>query len=154
MTPLRPNASRSTSEPWRRFLNSPSTWELFLHVPPECPWRAPASGAKTVEVIKTEEKGSDVNLATHLLVDGFREDYECAVVISNDSDLAEPVRVVRRVIGKPIGVVNPHLTRTPSEVLTKDATFVRQLRRAAIERCQFPPTLEDHRGTIRPPETW
>ena len=42
---------------------------------------------RTVEVWRTEEKGSDVNLATHLLVDAFRGEYETAVVISNDSDL-------------------------------------------------------------------
>lgn len=39
---------------------------------------SPISGPKTVEVRKTEEKGSDVNLATHLLSDGFRKDYEVA----------------------------------------------------------------------------
>jgi hypothetical protein len=37
-------------------------------------------------VIKTEEKGSDVNLATYLLLDAFKQDCEAAVVISNDSD--------------------------------------------------------------------
>ena len=39
----------------------------------------------TVSVIKTEEKGSDVNLATYWLTDGFEGDYERAVIISNDS---------------------------------------------------------------------
>jgi hypothetical protein len=48
-----------------------------------------------VEVEITEEKGSDVNLASHLLIDGFRARYDLAVVISNDSDLKEPVRFVR-----------------------------------------------------------
>src|SRR6266540_5275919 len=47
--------------------------------------------AGTVEVIKTEEKGSDVNLATYLLLDAFRQDCQAAVVISNDSDLKEPI---------------------------------------------------------------
>jgi hypothetical protein len=49
----------------------------------------------TVEVWKTEEKGSDVNLATALLSDGFKGLYEVAVVVSNDSDLAWPIQVVR-----------------------------------------------------------
>lgn len=43
------------------------------------------------EVIKTEEKGSDVNIATHLLIDGFRDKFELAVIISNDSDLLAPI---------------------------------------------------------------
>ena len=52
--------------------------------------RPPQTGPQVVEVLDTEEKGSDVNLASHLLMDGFEEDYELAVVISNDSDLATP----------------------------------------------------------------
>lgn len=54
-------------------------------------------------VIKTEEKGSDVNLATHLLIDGFDDAYELAVVVSNDSDLLEPIKVVTQRLGKPDG---------------------------------------------------
>lgn len=41
-----------------------------------------------------EEKGSDVNLASHLVRDTFRKQFEVAVLITNDSDLAEPVRIV------------------------------------------------------------
>jgi len=43
-------------------------------------------------VIKTEEKGSDVNLATHLLHDAHRGWFEAAVIVSNDSDLLEPIK--------------------------------------------------------------
>ena len=39
----------------------------------------PAGGPSLAYVIKTEEKGSDVNLATYLLVDGFKRDYDIAV---------------------------------------------------------------------------
>ena len=67
-------------------------------------------GSRFAQVIKTEEKGSDVNLATYLLADAFRQDCEAAVVITNDSDLKEPIRVVRSELGFPVGVVNPHLT--------------------------------------------
>jgi len=49
-------------------------------------------GSGYAKVMKTEEKGSDVNIATHLLVDGFRNDYELAVVVSNDSDLLLPIQ--------------------------------------------------------------
>ena len=40
----------------------------------------PAGGPSTVRVLKSEEKGSDVNLATTLLVDAFDDDFEQAVV--------------------------------------------------------------------------
>jgi len=49
---------------------------------------------KRVWVDKTEEKGSDVNLACHLLRDAYLKQFEVAAVISNDSDLAEPIRIV------------------------------------------------------------
>src|SRR5664280_3088809 len=42
----------------------------------------PPAGPRTVEVLKTEEKGSDVNLATYLLADAFRGDCQTAVVLS------------------------------------------------------------------------
>ena len=46
-------------------------------------------------MIKTEEKGSDVNLATYLLVDAFRNDADAFAGVSNDSDLTAG-RVVKK----------------------------------------------------------
>ena len=34
-------------------------------------------------------------------------DYEAAVVVSNDSDLAEPIRLVRQKFGKKVLVMHP-----------------------------------------------
>jgi hypothetical protein len=36
----------------------------------------PQRGARTVEIVKTEEKGSDVKLATYLLLDAFQRDLQ------------------------------------------------------------------------------
>lgn len=52
-----------------------------------------------------EEKGSDVNVASHLLVDVLRGDVDAAIVISNDSDLRYPVQAAREHV--PVGTVNP-----------------------------------------------
>lgn len=52
-----------------------------------------------------EEKGSDVNVASHLLVDVLTDAADAAVVISNDSDLRWPVQEARRRV--PVGLVNP-----------------------------------------------
>ncbi len=46
---------------------------------------------KKVDVLKTEEKGSDVNIATALLLDAFDDAMECAVLVTNDSDLSGPI---------------------------------------------------------------
>jgi hypothetical protein len=52
-----------------------------------------------------EEKGSDVNVAAHLLLDVLGGAIDGALVISNDSDLRFPVEQARRHV--PVGVVNP-----------------------------------------------
>jgi uncharacterized LabA/DUF88 family protein len=109
-------------------------------------------GPQTVEVIKTEEKGSDVNLATHLLRDGFRGDYDVAVVVSNDSDLLEPIKIVRRELGFRVGLLNPQ--KKPSRVLQQEVDFLRQIRKGALQRSQLPPTLKDSQGTITKPSSW
>ena len=51
----------------------------------------PLKEKRKVKILKTEEKGSDVNLAVHLLNDAWLDKYDCAVVVSNDSDLAEAI---------------------------------------------------------------
>lgn len=108
---------------------------------------------RTVEVIETREKGTDVNLATYLLVDGFRSDYEQAVVISNDSDLALAIRKVRDVIELPVGVVNPGRT-APTKTLRDASTFHRYIFKGTLAECQFPDTLTDEVGTITKPVGW
>jgi uncharacterized LabA/DUF88 family protein len=61
----------------------------------------------SVEVWKNEEKGSDVNLALQLLNDAWQGAYDCAVVVSNDSDLAEALMLVKQQHRKLIGLVAP-----------------------------------------------
>ncbi len=114
------------------------------------PLAAPGKGYQ--RVIKTEEKGSDVNLATHLLIDGFADAYELAVVVSNDSDLLEPIKMVTQRLGKPVGILNPH--RLPSVALLPHAKFVKQIRRGVLARSQFPNTLSDGRGSFTKPAAW
>ncbi|WP_344126818.1 hypothetical protein [Luedemannella flava] len=59
-----------------------------------------------VSVAKREEKGSDVNVAAHLLLDLLRHQrIDAAVVISNDSDLAFPIAQARELVS--VGLINP-----------------------------------------------
>ena len=106
----------------------------------------------TAEVLKTEEKGSDVNLASHLLLDAFRKDCDVAVVISNDSDLRVPIRIAVEQLGIAVGVVNPPGPKKRSRALK--GTFFKQLRPAVLAQCQFPSTIVDHNGTFQKPVSW
>ena len=76
-----------------------------------------AGRPKTVEVVLPEEKGSDVNLAIELLVDAFNDRFDMAAIVTNDADLAEPIRVVEHDLGLPVTVIHP--TRWPAGELTK-----------------------------------
>ncbi len=69
--------------------------------------RQPQSGPRAVEILDTEEKGSDVNLSSYLLLDGFDDEYEMAVAVSNDSDLELPIRMARTRLGKQVRGLRP-----------------------------------------------
>lgn len=110
-------------------------------------------GPRTVEVIKTEEKGSDVAMATYLVLDAAKGDCESSVIITNDSDLREPIRVVREDLGLTTGVINPHPARRRSRALT--ATFFKQIRSSTLAQCQLSASLVDAEGrTITRPPGW
>ena len=77
-----------------------------------------------VLVRNSEEKGSDVNLVTRLLVDGFNDEYEQAVVVSNDADFVGAVRYVRDDLGKRVVLVNPDANKASPLRLADSATYV------------------------------
>ncbi|MFN8494631.1 MAG: NYN domain-containing protein [Caldilineaceae bacterium] len=105
-----------------------------------------------VKVIKTEEKGSDVNLAIHLVSDGFRNAYDAAVIVSNDSDLLPPIQFVKEELGKLVGILNPQ--KHGSVVLAATAHFVKNIRPNVLRNSQFPTTLTDAKGRFTKPTRW
>ncbi len=115
------------------------------------PLVTPIGNERFAQVIKTEEKGSDVNLATYLLLDAFNRDCEMAIVISNDSDLVEPIRIVQQ---EPFGVVvwavNPH--PKPTEM---GAAHQLTLKRNLVLASQFPLEVRLANGkVVRCPDNW
>jgi hypothetical protein len=116
----------------------------------------------TIEVFKTEEKGSDVNLGAHLLMDGFLGHYEAAIVITGDSDLVTPIRMVRSQLLKPVGVLNPQRLSGPncrpvrqSAGLQHAASFYQNgVSWNQLANAQLPPSLADSHGSFVKPPTW
>jgi hypothetical protein len=62
---------------------------------------------RVVRVIKTEEKGSDANLAVHLVHDAWQHVYDCYAIVTNDSDLAEAFRLVSQVLKRRLVLLIP-----------------------------------------------
>ncbi|WP_238940101.1 NYN domain-containing protein, partial [Sulfitobacter geojensis] len=104
-----------------------------------------------VRIIKTEEKGSDVNLGSHLVRDAFTDAFDVAVVITNDTDLIEPIRIAIEEVGKVVGILSP--VNHPANDLVATASFLRHIRAGHLSRAQFPSPLP--RATepdlLRPP---
>ncbi len=103
-------------------------------------------------VIKNEEKGTDVNIATHLVHDAHNKSFEKAVVISNDSDLVLPILVVTKEINLPITVISP-FERNNIQLKTV-ATDVKQIRKGLLNVSQFSEKLSDAVGEFCIPEKW
>lgn len=113
----------------------------------------PARGPSTALVVKTEGKGSDVNLASYLLLDAFRGDYETALVISSDSDLCTPIEMAKNELKRRVGILNPHRARS-RDLASIPPTFSKQIRSGALRDSQFPDLLNDERGSVRRPDSW
>jgi uncharacterized LabA/DUF88 family protein len=127
-----------------------------------------------VQIYKSEEKGSDVNLATYMLADAFRNDCDQLIVITNDSDLAEPIRIINTELKRRVLVLNPHSADTaarasvrsgktelhhPSVHLKRVAHRVKDIgsngKNCPMSKAQFPPTILDKDGhKITIPLAW
>jgi hypothetical protein len=117
---------------WRRLVDDPS---------------------QSVRIIDFKEKGSDVNLATHLVHDALAGNCEMACVISSDSDLVEPVRVAGAHLPAGAIVFSPNVGK-PARALARVATDSRQISDAALAACHLVDTLNDANGTITKPDSW
>ena len=111
--------------------------------------------ATLVQVTRIEEKRTDVNLATALLLDCCNNDCDEVVVISNDSDLIAPVQAVHQEFGKPVGIVSPQPPKQRSRALAQAASWsYRTINRSHFANNQFPQQITDANGTFAKPATW
>ena len=126
-------------------LMHPPEFRPVASLPP--PW------PDVVKVLKVEEKGSDVNLACHLLLDAFQGNFDVAAVLSNDSDLVEPIRIVTQVLRKPVGLLSP--VNNPNPELSRASRFIRRLSVSDLAASQFPdPLARPGQPDLAKPTTW
>jgi uncharacterized LabA/DUF88 family protein len=123
----------------------------FLSHEVSAPLAIPEKNKRFVRIIKTEEKGSDVNLAIHVLNDAWLDLYDCAVIVSNDSDLAESLRLVKEQHNKIIGLITPGKGH-PSRELLKYADFTKRIRKGVLAISQLPNPIPG--TTIYKPKVW
>jgi len=118
------------------------------------PWQYDLQGnPKTVKVWRFKEKGSDVNLATHLLVDAFQRNYEFQFVLTADSDLVAPINAVKNHLQRPIGTILP-TERNSKQLKQISDPYVFHVRKGVLANSQFPTELSDAIGSFSKPKTW
>lgn len=103
-------------------------------------------------VLKSEEKGSDVNLATYLLRDAYKGACACAVIISNDSDLLTPIRMAKADCGLTVGLIPPR--PKGSNELKALADFKIDPRVHILAASHFPDVVATPTGDAHKPATW
>lgn len=108
-----------------------------------------------------QEKGSDVNLAAHMLLDAFDDTHDVALLISNDSDLVPPVEIVRdrfqRVVITAMPVSSPIRKRYGSNQLRAASSYyflINERARHLLRDSQFPDIVEGPAGLIEKPLRW
>lgn len=106
-----------------------------------------------VSVLNREEKGSDVNVATHLMADVLRGRVDAALVVSNDSDLELPLRYVRELV--PTGLINPSANQLAGKLRGRASDGVGQhWWGTLVTSTYFDHQLPDPVGKLRKPRGW
>ncbi|MBL7132398.1 MAG: NYN domain-containing protein [Candidatus Omnitrophica bacterium] len=150
--PQKPTRQQTYIRALEKFIPEISVYygQFLSHIR-KAPLAYPTKQKKFEYVIETEEKGSDVNLAVQLLNDGWLNKYDCAVIVSNDSDLAEALKIVKVQHKKLIGLILP-TNCFPSQELIKFADFVKRIRKNVLAISQLPNPIP---GTnIHKPNIW
>lgn len=130
-------------------------WAGIVQPPDFRPVTALAPGASIPQVVyvwKTEEKGSDVNLGVHLVRDAFKGIFDEAAVLTNDTDLIEPIRIVTEEVGLPVTLLTP--VNQAAAQLRATATRVRHIG-PYLGPCQFPdPVVLANGKLVAKPPAW
>lgn len=105
-----------------------------------------------IRVVKLEEKRSDVNIATSMLMDAFYGKADSFVLVSGDTDFIGPVTIVRKDFKKNVIVLNPHVRRSDLE---RYASYYKDIPRDLPSCCQLPDIVPLPNGySIHRPEAW
>lgn len=101
-----------------------------------------------------EEKMTDVNIATELLIDGFDDNFDTAIIISADSDLVPPICTIRsRFPEKRIIVAFPPGRRSKHLSIVATHSFI--IGRGVLRQSILPDDVSLATGVIvRKPSRW
>ncbi len=110
----------------------------------------------TTKVLKTEEKGTDVNLAGRLVADLLTKACDVGVLVTNDSDQVGPIRMLTDEFSCRVGLLFPFHegTKANRELRSTRVEFAKTLTLEQLQQSQFDTVLNDAHGEIHMPVEW
>lgn len=109
---------------------------------------------KMVNVIKTEEKGTDVNLAVQMVADAKDNLFDYALLFSNDSDMSYAVQIAVKDCHKAVGLFIDRKSFSYPE-LKSNVLHVKKLTPSIFANNQLPEEIITEKGRIiHKPEEW
>ena len=112
---------------------------------------------QSADIWKLEEKQTDVNLALHAVKDALVGDIEHIVIVTNDTDIAPALEMIRAHTKAVIGLVIPTTDheRVPNADLVKYAHWVRtHITEAELKAAQLPRVIAGGRRPVSKPDSW
>ena len=106
-----------------------------------------------VKVRKTEEKGTDVSLAAHMILDAAKKRADIYVLMSSDSDYEPPLLILRDELQCKFALLSP-IEKPSTSLMKTQPLFTKIVRRSFLENSQFPDRLNDADGEFVKPDTW
>jgi uncharacterized LabA/DUF88 family protein len=111
---------------------------------------------RRVSVLKVEEKGSDVHLASRLIADSAKKTYQRQIVVSNDSDLVSAIAIATKEFGATVDLVLPlkEERRGSNHLRQQTLNQIRTISDDALKASQFDDNLTDMQGVFHKPKSW
>jgi len=101
--------------------------------------------------LRHEEKETDVNIAVYLLAEAFNDNFDRAIIVSADSDLAPAIKKVKELFPqKEIRILTP-VGRKHSMALVNAAGGIKnakKIKEIHLERSLFPAIIKNDKGEI------
>jgi len=121
--------------------------------------KKPAGECPTVDIWKLEEKQSDVALALHAFCDAVLDEVDQVIVITNDSDFAPAMQMIREYTHAVIGVIAPIRDGAGcskvNRQLSKHAHWTRtHILDEEFAASQLPPVVRLKGGAVHKPLSW
>lgn len=116
----------------------------------------PPRECQEIQAWKVEEKQSDVSLALQAYHDAITGQIDHAVIVTNDTDIAPALEMIRAHTGVIIGLVIPTRdhTRQPNTDLVKQAHWCRtHITDLELASSQLPRVVPGRQPTVKP-ESW